>query len=176
MTLTIPTLDTQRLILRGPRESDFDAFAAFGASDRAHWIGGPFSRHRSWGGFLATYGHWALRGYGMWMAEDRASGRTAGRIGMIFNDGWAEPELGWQIFDGFEGKGLAQEAARAARDHAARHFGLDGVISYIRAENTRSLALAERLGATVEREGELIGIPMLVYRHPTLAQLETEAT
>ena len=136
------------LILRGPRESDFDAFAAFGASDRAHWIGGPFSRHRSWGGFLATFGHWALRGYGMWMAEDRASGRTAGRIGMIFNDGWAEPELGWQIFDGFEGKGLAQEAARAARDHAARHFRLDGVISYIRAENTRSRALAERLGAT----------------------------
>ena len=66
---------------------------------------------------------------------------------MIFNDGWDEPELGWHIYDGFEGKGYAYQATIAARRYSARHFGLDRVISYIDPENTRSVALAERLDA-----------------------------
>ncbi|NDW45267.1 GNAT family N-acetyltransferase [Ruegeria sp. PrR005] len=166
MTLSIPVIETENLILRGPRESDFEAFAAFGASERSRFVGGPFPRFRSWGGFLATYGHWALRGYGMWMVEERATGATAGRIGFIFNDGWDEPELGWHIFDGFEGKGYAYQAAHAARAHGAQHFGLDGVISYIDPANTRSLRLAERLGAQYERDGEVAGHPCQVWRHP----------
>ncbi|OWU81077.1 GNAT family N-acetyltransferase [Phaeobacter sp. 22II1-1F12B] len=164
--LPIPVIETENLILRGPRESDFEAFAEFGASDRAQFVGGPYPRIRSWGGFLATYGHWALRGYGMWMLEDRASGKTAGRVGMIFNDGWDEPELGWHVFNGFEGKGYAYEAALAARTHAARHQNLPRPISYIRPDNTRSIALAERLGAKLEREITFFDKPCHVYRHP----------
>ncbi len=175
MTLDIPTIETDRLILRGPRESDFEAIATFGASDRAKWVGGPFDRFRSWGHFLAAYGHWALRGFGMWMVEERASGATAGRIGIVNHDGWDEPELGWHTFDGFEGKGIAFEGATVARRFAAQNLGLDGVISYIDADNTRSRALAERLGAVVERTGTVMGHPVLIYRHPTLEQLGSEA-
>ena len=166
MAAHIPVIETDRLILRGPREDDFEAFAAFSASERARWVGGPYSRLRAWGGFLATFGHWALRGFGMWMLEDRATGATAGRVGMIYNDGWDEPELGWHIFDGFEGCGYAFEAAKAARRHAAVHQGLDGVISYIAPDNTRSLALAARLGAAPERERTLHGQPVQIFRHP----------
>jgi len=156
-------------VLRGPRADDFEAFAAFGASERSRWVGGPYPRNRSWGGFLATYGHWALRGFGMWMLEHRATGKTAGRVGMIFHDGWDEPEFGWHIYDGFEGKGLAFEAAQAARHYAATNQGLDGVISYIDPANTRSVSLADRLGATFERKGDLSGIQVDVYRHPKVA-------
>ncbi len=166
----IPMLETDRLILRGPRESDFEAFAAFGASERSKWVGGPYPRYRSWGGFLGMLGHWALRGYGFWMLQVKDSGDVAGRVGIAFHDGWDEPELGWHIFDGFEGKGLAHEAALAAREHAAHHQGLDGVISYIDPQNIRSLALADRLGAKFERDGELLGHPCRIYRHPTLAR------
>ncbi|MFC4667626.1 GNAT family N-acetyltransferase [Seohaeicola nanhaiensis] len=166
-TLSIPVIETERLILRGPRESDFEAFATFSASDRAAFVGGPYTRQRSWVSFLAQYGHWALRGYGMWMLEDRATGGIAGRVGIIRNDGWDEPELGWHIYDGFEGKGLAYEAAHAARAHAANHLGLDRVISYIVPDNTRSAALAQRLGATIERDGEVSGHPCHVWRHPS---------
>ena len=161
----IPRIETERLILRAPRESDFDAFASFGASDRAKWVGGPYSRARSWGGFLAMFGHWALRGYGFWMLETRADAGIAGRVGFARHDGWDEPELGWHIFEGFEGRGIAFEAARA---HAARHLGLNGVISYIAHANTRSRALAERLGAHIEREAELLGKPCQIWRHPMI--------
>ncbi len=166
---TVPVIETKRLILRGPREDDFEAFAAFGASERSKWVGGPYPRIRSWGGFLATYGHWAMRGFGMWMLEHTETGKTAGRVGMIYNDGWQEPELGWHIFDGFEGKGLAFEAAQAARHYAATHQDLNGVISYIDPANTRSASLASRLGATLEHKGELLGMEVDVYRHPQVA-------
>lgn len=171
MPLPIPVIPTDRLILRGPQETDFEAFAAFAGSDRAKFVGGPYPRSRGWGGFLATYGHWALRGYGMWMVQDRASGGTAGRVGMIFNDGWDEPELGWHIYDGFEGQGIAFEAAQAARTYGAKHFDLDGVISYIDPANTRSVALADRLGARYERDGAVHGHPCHIYRHPKTEEL-----
>ena len=78
---------------------------------------------------------------------------------MIYVPGWAEPELGWTLMAEAEGKGLGFEAAAAARDYAARHQGLNGVISYIAHANDRSRALAERLGASLEleREAELLG-------------------
>ena len=166
--LPIPVLTTARLILRGPEERDFEAVAGFGTSERSRWVGGPFTRFESWGRFLSGFGHWALRGFGYWTLEDRATGRVAGRVGITAHDGWDEPELGWHLFDGFEGQGLALEAAQAAREHAARAMGLDGVISYIDPANTRSARLAQRLGATVERDGMLLGHPMQVWRHPRL--------
>ncbi len=169
LSLDIPRITTDRLILRGPEERDFEAFAAFGASERSRHVGGPYPRYRSWVSFLGAFGHWALRGFGMWMLECRATGATAGRIGMIFNDGWPEPELGWHIYDGFEGRGLAYEGARAARAHAACHQGLDRVISCIDPANIRSQALAQRLGATVERDAVLIEWPVQIWRHPSAA-------
>lgn len=161
-----PTIETQDLILRGYREEDFDAFAAFGASERSQFVGGPQDRWSSWRSFMAGIGHWTLRGYGMWMVEHRETGRVAGRVGVIFNDGWDEPELGWHIYDGFEGKSYAFQACVAARSYSARHFDLDGAISYISAENTRSITLAERLGAGFERDGEVLGKPCQIWRHP----------
>ncbi len=170
IAIDIPRIQTEDLLLRGYDEADFEAFATFGASPRACFVGGPHDRWDSWRAFMAAIGHWALRGYGMWMIEHRASGAVAGRVGLILNDGWDEPELGWHIYDGFEGRGYACQAARAARDHAARHMGLDGVISYIDASNTRSLRLAQRLGARHERDGVLLGKPCQVWRHPRVAR------
>lgn len=161
-----PTIETKDLILRGYREEDFEAFAAFGTSERARFVGGPHTRWDSWRAFLAGIGHWVLRGYGMWIVEYRESGIVAGRVGMIHNDGWDEPELGWHIYDGFEGRSLAYQACVAARSYAARQMGLNGVISYIDPTNTRSVALAARLGAKFERDGAVLGQPCHVYRHP----------
>ncbi len=163
----IPVVDTTDLILRGYHEDDFDAFARFGASSRAAFVGGPHDRWDSWRAFLAGIGHWALRGFGMWIIEHRATGDVVGRVGMILNDGWDEPELGWHIYDGFEGQNLAFQAVRAARHYGASHQGLDRVISYIDRQNIRSIRLAHRLGANFERETTLLGKPCQIFRHPS---------
>lgn len=166
MTLNIPQLETTRLILRGPLEADFQAMIAFGASDRGKFIGGRMSQWDVWRSLLAGLGHWALRGYGFWSVDRKDTGQMIGRVGMHLHDSWPEPELGWVIFDGHEGQGYAHEAALAARSYAARHFGLGPVISLIDPENTRSVALAKRLGAAVERRITFFDHPCDVYRHP----------
>lgn len=166
LSVNIPEIETGRLILRATRESDLDAVAAMMAGPRSRFIGGPMDRAQSWRAIAAGLGHWLLRGFGFWTIEHRASGQAAGACGFIHREGWEEPELGWHVYDGFEGQGIAYEAAMAARSHGARHFGLDGVISYIAAANSRSQALAHRLGAWRERNGQLLGQPVEVWRHP----------
>lgn len=162
----IPVLETERLILRAPCGADLPAIIAFRASDRTAFIGGPKDAMQVWDGFLQQIGHWALRGYGWWIIEHRASGTVAGRTGVAFDADVPEPELGWHIFDGFEGQGYAFEAALAARRHAQTVMGLGPVISMIHPENVRSRALAKRLGAAFEAMGEIDGQVCEIWRHP----------
>ena len=164
---SVPVIETEDLILRGYREADFEAFARFAASDRARFVGGPQARYDSWRSFMAGIGHGSLRGYGMWMLEHRETGEAAGRVGVIYNDGWHEPELGWHIYDGFEGRGYAYQACRAARRHAAEHLGMNAIMSYIAPDNARSLRLAQRLGCWHERDVEVLGSPCQLWRHPS---------
>ncbi|MCG7522149.1 GNAT family N-acetyltransferase [Ruegeria sp. Ofav3-42] len=173
---TIPTVETERLILRAPHENDLPAMTAFFETERSHMVGGPKSQFEVWRSLLGRFGYWALYGYGGWHITEKTSNAFAGWVGMIYAPGWDEHELGWTLMEEFEGKGLAYEAALAARDYSARHLNLDGVISYIAHSNSRSRALAERLGATYEREGELLGKPCQVWRHPKIAQTEPALT
>ncbi|MEZ5716473.1 MAG: GNAT family N-acetyltransferase [Paracoccaceae bacterium] len=170
-SVDIPLIETERLILRAPREDDFAALAAFLASDRSRFVGGPMDAPQAFRSLLASLGHWLLRGYGMWTIALRQDDAPVGRVGFLYGEGWDEPELGWHVFSGYEGQGLAFEAALAARAHGAAQFGLTGVISYIDPANSRSLALARRLGAQFERDGAVIGKPAQVWRHPKLEAL-----
>ncbi|WP_439142924.1 GNAT family N-acetyltransferase [Planktotalea sp.] len=162
----IPTIETDRLILRAPLESDLDALEVFNQSERSHLIGGPQDRASCWRIISSGIGHWALRGFGMWHIHHKGDDRMIGACGFIFREGWDEPELGWNVHDGYEGKGYAFEAASAARAYGAKHFDLDSVVSYIDPTNTRSIALATRLGASYGSTGKLLGEVADIYRHP----------
>lgn len=163
-SLAIPVLQTDRLTLREPREADFAAMLAFNDSPRADFVGGGRDRQWVWRGLLANIGHLALRGHGFYSVDTRA-GDFVGRIGVIFHDGWDEPELGWHLFDGHEGRGYAVEAARAARaDYHARISPVP-LISYIDPANARSEGVAKRLGAAPERQASFLGKTITVWRH-----------
>lgn len=165
-------LTTDRLILRTPREDDYDAVSAFMQSPRSAFVGGPVtSDWDRWRAFLGGVGHWGLKGYGFFMVTLR-DGTRVGRVGVINHVMWDEPELGWHLFDGFEGQGYATEAALAARDWAWRTHGLGPLVSNIDPNNTGSIGVAERLGARFERDATLLGMPCRVYRHPAPQQQE----
>lgn len=175
-SFTIPEIETDRLILRAPHLDDLPAMTEFFATERSHMVGGPKDAFACWGSLSNRLGHWALRGFGLWHLTEKSSGAFVGWAGMIDVPGWAEPELGWTLMEAAEGKGLAFEAAQAARAYAARNQGLNGVISYIAHANDRSRALAERLGATYESEGELLGKTAQIWRHPRIDISKTELT
>lgn len=165
MPLPIPVLTTERLTLREPRESDFAAMLVFNDSPRSSFVGGGRDRQWVWRGLLANIGHWALRGHGFYSVDTRA-GDFIGRVGVIYHDGWDEPELGWHLYDGFEGEGYAAEAALAARADYHARISDHPLISYIDVRNTRSEALALRLGAVLEKTLDDDKGHDHVYRHP----------
>ena len=161
-----PTLTTARLVLRGPQKSDLPAFTAWATqSVRMAHVGGPVSARDAWRGFLAGIGHWNWHGYGFFTVTERSTGIAAGRVGIINHIEWPQPELAWHMFDGFEGRSYAFEAACAVREWAGRTLGLEPLVSLIAPSNTRSLALATRLGAVEERRDTVDDEHVIVFRH-----------
>lgn len=146
----IPALETERLILRGWRQSDLDPFAAMmGDHEVARFLTAdrrPLDRAAAWRSMAIFAGHWALKGYGMFVLEDKASGAFIGRVGPWEPEGWYGFEIGWGLARKFWGKGYATEAARAAGAWALDAFDLDRIISVIHVDNKPSQRVAQRLG------------------------------
>jgi RimJ/RimL family protein N-acetyltransferase len=158
-------LFTERLHLRPFRADDFDAHAEIVADPEVmrYIHDGPLSRVEAWWQIARYLGHWQLQGYGMWAVVERPTERLVGHIGFLNPGGGEGFELGWALARGAWGKGYALEGTRAALRHAFTVLNRDHVLAVIRGENDRSIRLAERLGATREREMEEKGRRLLVY-------------
>jgi RimJ/RimL family protein N-acetyltransferase len=162
----IPELATDRLRLRAPRLEDFEPYAAFWASDRSIPEGGPKPRRAAWREYAADVAAWQLRGFGAWSVEDRGTGAWLGLVGLFQPEEYAEPEIGWTVAPEAEGRGIAFEAARAARDWAFGPRGLVTLVSYVEPSNARSIRLAERLGARLDPDAAVPDPGDLAFRHP----------
>ena len=165
--MQIPTLESDRLLLRAPSMDDFEPFADFYASDRAKFVGGPLDRENAWRMLAMEIGHWTLAGFGRWTAVEKATETPVGLVGLFAPEGWPEPEIGYDLFAGHEGKGYATEAALVARAHAYDTLAWPTAISLIKPANAGSKAVAARMGAAFEemyqhtRHGEIE-----IWRHP----------
>jgi RimJ/RimL family protein N-acetyltransferase len=149
------------------READFDAYAEMCADPEVMCYigdGRPLARPMAWRKLAMMIGHWSLRGYGLWAAEERSSGALAGYIGFWYPDGWPGFELGWTLRRSFWGRGYAVEGARAALRVAFTELDQPHVISLIQPNNVRSIRLAERLGERLAGSTEVMGISALAYR------------
>ena len=167
MTVTIPTLQTERLTMRAPRAQDLPAFAAFYASDDAKFVGGQQTEAQTWRYLCQVIGHWTMRGYGRWMVTTKDDNIALGLVGLHNPLDWPEPELGWYLWSG-NGQGFATEAALAARAYAYGTLGWETVVSIITPGNNASVGVAERMGALREEDHRFSnGDVAMVYRHPS---------
>ncbi|MBT9384759.1 GNAT family N-acetyltransferase [Pseudooceanicola sp. CBS1P-1] len=163
----IPRLETARLVLRGPEARDLDVLAAFYASERSAFVGGPKDRAQTWRQLGTEIGHWALKGFGRWMVELRSTGETVAMVGLWAPEGWPEAEIGWDVMNGHEGQGYATEAARAARAFAYDVLGWTTAISLVAPGNGGSARLAARLGAAPDGQWTHDAFGRLdIWRHP----------
>ena len=166
--LTAPVLETDRLILRAPQMSDFDGFWSFMQTKRSEFVRPPeIDRALAWRAFAHVAGMWVLRGYGTFIIEERETGVPIGMTGPWHPIHWPEREIGWALWtEPVEGEGIAFEAASATLNYVFSELRWDTATSYIHPDNSRSIALAERLKAVVDKTAEPPDEePTLVYRH-----------
>lgn len=153
VALDIPVLQTERLILRGFRAEDFDAFAKIWADPVVTQNVGVPARNRveSWQSYLKNAGNWMLLGYGQWAICDRGNDAVWGQTGFFnvirghgpaFDD---YPEAGWVLAQEAMGRGLGSEATRAAHDWFDAQVG-GPTVAQVAPANKASRALAARLG------------------------------
>ncbi len=150
----IPILETERLTLRGHRLDDFVHCAAMWADPKVtRYIGGkPLTEEESWTKFLRYAGHWALLGFGYWVAEEKNTGTRVGEVGFADYKRDVEPslkgipEIGWVLASQAHGKGYATEAVRAAVAWGDAHFSSPRTACIIAPENVASIRVAVKCG------------------------------
>jgi [ribosomal protein S5]-alanine N-acetyltransferase len=93
-------------------------------------------------------------GFGLWVAVLEDSGEFVGQCGLTVQEveGKNEVEIGYLFLRRFWCRGLATEAARAARDHGFHMPGCERLVSLIDPGNLASRRVAAKVGLTLERE------------------------
>ncbi len=159
-------LETARLVLRPFVAADLEPFARISADPVVMKFvgeGRPLGREDTWRVMAMLLGQWQLRGYGVWAAEEKATGEFIGRIGLLHPEGWPGVELTWLLDRSCWGRGLATEGAIAARDWAFDELGVEHIVSVIYPDNEASIRVAERIGERFERMIEFKGHKVCQY-------------
>jgi RimJ/RimL family protein N-acetyltransferase len=108
--------------------------------------------------------------HGIWAVEDKDTGRPVGSVLVVRLPGpddepTDDVEVGWHLHPDAWGRGYATEAAGAALDRELA-AGAPEVFAVIREGNTRSTAVAQRIGMVPigVQTRWYGGIPLLTYR------------
>jgi len=157
----IPTLETERLLLRAFTPGDLDRFTDIVGDPQvmqfATYSGQAMSRGQAWNWMCLMLGHWHMRGFGLWAVEEKRTGLLIGRIGIQLLEWFDEEELVWMLDHSSWGKGYATEGASAAVRFGFERLNLPKLSAVIHPENQRSINLAGRLGMMkveeLDREG-----------------------
>lgn len=163
--IIVPVIETQRLRLRLPTLEDWPPFLALLTSERAKYMGGPYSLEGAWGVFCHGIALWSLSGAGALSIELQQTQQWIGQVEINQGPRFPEAELGWQVSAEAEGQGYAIEAAVALRDWAFGDGQFRTLVSYIDPGNDRSVRLAQRLGAEDDPHARRQDPGDLVYRH-----------
>ena len=170
-TISIPTLETPRLILRGHRRDDFaDCARMWGDAAVVRHIGGrPFTAEEVWARVLRYVGHWCWQSYGFWAVVEKASGRFVGDVG--FADFKRElepamprdPEAGWVLAPWCHGQGYATEAVQAALGWGQTGLPVPRAVCLINPDNDVSVRVAGKCGFRPAGESTYKGERVLLF-------------
>jgi RimJ/RimL family protein N-acetyltransferase len=161
-------LETERLLLRVPDERDIDAYlTVFRDPEVLRFLRtGMLSREDAAAGIDRMRRHWDRHGTGLFSVVRKEDERLLGRVGFLLwePERWVhamreplegpglETEIGWTLGSEYWNRGYATEAAIASRDWALGELGLTRLVSVIAPENAPSIAVAQKIGETLERE------------------------
>jgi len=150
----VAEIDTERLIMRGWRESDLAPWAAMNADPEVRQYLGPLLTFEQASAWALNYQDDLDRyGFGFWAVEVRASGEFIGFTGLrTVDDGmpFAGIELAWGLARPAWGHGYATEAGQAALRYGFDTLGQLKIVAVTMARNVRSQAVMRRIGMTTD--------------------------
>ena len=107
------------------------------------------------------------KGYSLYAVIHREKEQLIGYCGLFFWSSIArqeEVEIGYRLDPNYWGRGLATEAAIAVGDYAFEKFNFSSLISIIEPENIASIRVAEKIGMEYEKDYNLMGVLVRIYR------------
>jgi RimJ/RimL family protein N-acetyltransferase len=169
----IPTLRTERLVLRPWRRSDRESFAALNADPVVmEHFQGTMSAAQTDDFVDRIEACWAERGWGLWAVEVDGVAPFVGYVGL-----WpAEDvngsicEVGWRLAHEHWGHGYAPEAAREVLRFGFEEVGLDEIVSFTSVGNRNSQRVMEKIGLRRDPAGDFDHPRVDAERHPHLVR------
>jgi ribosomal-protein-alanine N-acetyltransferase len=159
-----PMLETERLILRRFDENDTDAvFALRSDAEMMRFIRAPQKRPESVNWLKLVSSLWETEKIGFCAVIEKASGALIGWCGLWRLKETGETEIGYAIAGGFQGKGLASEAAAAFLAYGFETLKLDKIVAVAAPENAASRRVMEKLGMKFDYNGEFYGRDLVHY-------------
>jgi RimJ/RimL family protein N-acetyltransferase len=171
----LAVIETERLILRGWRDSDVEPFIRHTNTPAVmRWLGGVRAEDQVRQMLTGKFNEWLEhRGFTFWAVERREDRALLGFCGIkIADDAGTRVEglheVGWRLREDVWGQGYAKEAATASLDFAFGTAGAQQVVALTVAGNGPSWGLMERLGMTRRPELDYEGpdwaeTPVIVY-------------
>lgn len=162
---TVPTLTTERLVLRSWRDSDLAPFVELNADPEvmAHFPA-TLTPAETAAMMERVKAALAARGFGWWAAEVPGEMPFIGFIGLSVPSFQAPftpcVEVGWRLAREHWGRGYATEGAREALRFGFEELGLPEIVSLTTTTNERSQAVMRRLGMTHDPSDD--------FDHPSL--------
>jgi RimJ/RimL family protein N-acetyltransferase len=158
-TTAFKKIETERLVLRRLADEDLGHFLAY--------LNDPeVARYQSWESYTEEQAREVIERQksvepgtpGQWFtfaAELKETGVLIGHVALsVKADDHRQAEIGFTFARGYQGRGLAREAAEGVLDYAFGALRLHRVVAVTDCENARSAALLERLG--MRREGHFV--------------------
>lgn len=167
-------LETQRIILREWNDDDRAPFARMNGDPMImEYLPRSLSEKASNHLVDKFISHFDQHNYGLYALERKEDGAFMGFTGLNtveFTANFTSPkdpatEIAWRLDYEYWGQGYASEAAQAVLDHGLNALALDEIVAFTVHDNTRSIALMEKIGMNRIQDGEF-QYPTLPKDHP----------
>ena len=162
----MPILETQRLRLREFSQDDLDDLAAMVADeDQMRFYPRAKTGDEASAWIRRNVALYEEYGFGFWFIESLATSGFLGYCGIrpLALEGASGIEIGWHIKKTFWNRGIATEAALAARDLAFGRFRLVRLVAIIHPDHIASRHVAENIGMHDEMTAMLGDYPAVIY-------------
>jgi RimJ/RimL family protein N-acetyltransferase len=165
--MDIPTLASDRLILRAYSSDDLDSFTRILNNRNVTrylprtepW---PTEVIEAW--LLSSKKHWLKEGFGWWIVEHKMDQVAIGWCGLQRLEETGEIEVLYLLSEEYWGRGFATEAARMSIEYGFNIAGLDEIIGLVMEENIASKRVLEKVGLSFLDRAETFKTQCLRYK------------